>query len=270
MSLETIRNYVNAFNAAQAAEIFLSPHIHKDLLLGATSLEGPSMWIVNRSDVFDGTLEMMVDHPIKEMGRRAAEKIMKRRHPTSGAIPPALEMQIAEIHDSAVEDILGHPLAPWDAIYFFATAPNPAHRASAALSLTRRLLEFPPDAASEALWLGKLKTAFAERLLTDTSTYVRLYSARIPIWDADLISEAISKEEDVAVMGRLLQHPNTRASDVEAAVTNKARAVFNNGHIQTIGALDARLSRDIRKMVVNDINNPANFISAIHNWYLSL
>jgi len=267
-TLESIRAYVSQFNAAQAAEIFLSPHIAKDLLLGATRDEGPAMWIVNRSDVFDGTLEMMCEHSNENMARRAAEKVMKRRHPNSGTIPPALELQISEIHDSSVEDILGHPLAPWDAIHFFATAPNPAHRASAALSFTRRLLEYPPDPVSEAGTLEKLKIAYADRLLNDTSAGVRLYAARIPIWDANLLGEAIAKEEDVAVMGRLLQHPSVTQAQVEMAVTNKSRAVFDNGHVQSIGALDARLSPDIRRMVVRDIGNPNNFISLLHDWYL--
>jgi hypothetical protein len=267
-SAEIICNYVSLFNAAQAAEVFLSPHIASELLIMATAEAGPSMWIINRSDVFDGTLEMMTRHPIPEMARRAAEKLMKRRHPNSGAIPPALELQIEEIHDSSVEDILGHPLAPWEAINFFATDTNPAHRASAALSLTRRLLEFPPDAASEALWMNRLKSTYADRLINDTSHYVRSYSARIPFWDADVLAEAISKEEDALVMGRLLQHPNVKTHNVEAALTNKSREVFNNGHIQTIGALDSRISPDIRKMIESEIANPSNFISAIHSWYL--
>lgn len=268
MSIEVVRSYVDSFNAAQAAEIFLSPHIAQKLLTEATANEGPSMWIINRSDVFDGTLEMMRHHPISAMAERASEKLKKRRAQNLGSIPPALEMQIAEIHDSAVEDILGHPLAPWEAIHFFATAVNPAHRASAALSLTRRLLEFPPNWNQEHAWETKLKAAFADRLLSDSAPYVRSYAARIPFWEADLLDEAIQKEDDAAVMGRLLQHQNVRASAVEAAILNKTRSVFNNGHVQTIGALDSRLSPDVRKMIVSDIGNPNNFISAIHNWYI--
>lgn len=267
-TIDIIRSYVDSFNASQAAEIFLSPHIAKELLLGATQDAGPSMWIVNRSDVYDGTLEMMSEHPIQAMGQRAADKLKKRRAPNAGNIPPAMELQISEIHDSSVEDILGHPLAPWDSIYFFATAPNADHRASAALSLTRRLLEFPPVPGTETIHLAKLKGAFAERLLSDTSTFVRAYSARIPFWDAEILNEAIAKESDPTVMGRLLQHPNVPKAAIEMALTDKNRKVFNNGHIQTIGALDSRVSPDIRKMIVGDINNPANFISAIHQWYL--
>lgn len=269
MSLELIRAYVDSFNAAQAAEIFLSPHIARDLLNGATATEGPAMWIINRSDVFDGTLEMMQQHPIGAMALRAGEKLKKRRAPNSGSIPPALEMQIAEIHDSSVEDILGHPLAPWEAMNFFASAVNPAQRASAALSITRRLLEFPPNWSQEGEWEFKLKQTFADRLLNDSATYVRSYCARIPFWEPDLIDEAIAKEEDAAVMGRLLQHPSVRASAVESAVLNKSRAVFDNGHVQTIGALDRRLSPDVRKMVVKDIGDAKNLISAIHTWYLA-
>lgn len=267
--IELIRSYVDSFNAAQAAEIFLSPHIAKDLLNQATATEGPSMWIINRSDVFDGTLALMSEHPISAMALRASEKLRKRKSPDASAIPPALEMQIAEIHESSVEDILGHPLAPWEAIDFFGTSVQPAQRASAALSLTRRLLEFPPNQATESQWLLKLKNTFSDRLLSDSATYVRAYCARIPLWDSDLIDEAVAKENDPSVMGRLLQHPNVKGSTVEAALLNKNREVFNNGHIQTIGALDARISEDVRRMIVSDISNAQNFISAIHSWYLN-
>jgi len=266
-TINQLKTYFDSFNAAQCAELFLSPHIEKELLHEISKEPGPTMWIINRSDVFDETLELLKDHPIPGMALRASEKLRKRRSPDANKIPPAMEQQIAEIPENSVEDILGHPLVPWESIHFFATAPNPDHRASAALSICRKVLEHPPEWKLELGWFEKLYICFKDRLENDTSSYVRSYCARIPFLRADTLEEAFQKEKDPMTMGKILQHINSTPQMIEEALTNVDRKVFNNGHVQTIAALDKRANTDTRKSIVKSISDPLNFVSLIHRYY---
>src|SRR5437868_8555751 len=96
--------------AAEVAEAFLSPHIEKEFFLTALEEEGPSLWLVNRSDVWTETLQFLQEHPLEAIRQRALDKLQQRKSKIINFPPPKLPKDLAEIGHESVEDVLGHPL----------------------------------------------------------------------------------------------------------------------------------------------------------------
>ena len=114
--LDRIRSEVEQLSAAEAAELFLSPFVDEKILNAATADAGPAMWIVNRSDVYSETLDKLTHHPIDEITERAKTKLLQRRSELRLFAPPFVEVDFSQVPDSQVEDLLGHPLAPFEAM----------------------------------------------------------------------------------------------------------------------------------------------------------
>jgi len=214
MSLTALQAHLETLTAAEVADLFLSPYVSEALLNGATEAAGPAMWIVNRSDVFDQTLEKLVHHRLEGIRNRATEKLRARRSPLFLLQPPE-EPPIEEIQDFEVEDVLGNPLASFEAILFFSRALSEDHRASSCLSLTRRLLEHPPNWSVNLELKRAIQQRFFELLVGDPSVFVRAYAARVPLLESKMLEEAEGKETNDGVAARLLQHPGTTVRQLE-------------------------------------------------------
>ena len=115
---ERLREGVESVSAVEAAELFLSPHIREDVFLEALREPGPSLWIVNRSDVSDKTLSFLHKHPLEQIAYRAAEKFKNRQATITHLSEPILDVPFQEVEDFLVEDVLGHPLCSWEAMIF--------------------------------------------------------------------------------------------------------------------------------------------------------
>lgn len=259
-------------SAANAAELFLSPHIAHSLLIEATREEGPTHWIVNRSDVFDESLEILSDHPIEAVASRAQQKLLQRRHPQSSLLPPAFEGRLDEIPpdqgDHEVEEILGHPLCPFEAMIHYSYSIKDEHRASSALSLSRRLLEYPPEENTLSELREPLIERFGTLLKEDPSPLVRSYCSRIPLLPKKTIEEAFESESEILIAGRLIQSLNSSVEMLQEAAQS-SKAALGNGHVQCLIALDKRLDNDRRGKIVQDIGDKNNYISEIHRFYLA-
>ncbi len=196
-------------SAQAAADFFLSPYVSEDIFLKTTEEAGPTLWIVNRSDVYDETLKVLSRHPIAGIQERALDKLAIRSGLKLQILPEAEPFEpITRPHSQdEVEEILGHPLAPFEAMLFFVNDLVEDTRASAALSLTRRLLEHRPS------WLGyenlkeTLNQTFFEKLKFDTSPFAKSFLARIPLFRPEQIREAIELETHPFILGRLFQNP---------------------------------------------------------------
>lgn len=246
-------------SAARGADYLLSPHLKPQFLLDATSEEGPSLWIVNRSDVYDASLEALSSHPIEGISSRAKEKLSVRR----GTLqllpePPPLEGPIEAVPDYMIEDLLGHPLAPFEVMLFFTHHLLEDYRASACLSLSRRLLEFPPN------WLGhenvknQIQSRIHKILIDDPSPFVRSYAARVPLLDQHQILESLKKETHPFVQGRLVQNPAFDFKDfgIEFAHRSLSSSMCDS-FVAGVLAADGRLPLSLRKEVHPNLSNLA-------------
>jgi hypothetical protein len=233
--------------AADAADLFLSPHINPELLQLATSEQGPAMWIVNRSDVFTETLQLFTGHNDPGIALRAQDKIRARKNP-SPLLPdpePYESLGSVQTPDFEVEEILGHPRVALNAVVHFSYALKDEHRASAALSAFRRVVEYPPTWSQEKIGQDRITQRLAEMLLGDPSALVRSYASRFPLLDASIISQAITTEKNPTVKGRLLQHPHTaRGSVIQAA--QKTLSEEEDPFVETVLSLDSRVPKDLR------------------------
>ena len=272
-ALSTVQAQMERLSAAEAADLFLSPHVRPELLLKATEEAGPSMWIVNRSDVYDPTLEVLRDHAVPEIAARAKEKIRLRHHSLNLLAPPEIDGPVEAVPDYAVEDVLGHPLCPFEAMLFFSKAIFEDHRASSALSLTRRLLEHAPNWSEHLALKNELIERFSYLLLEDPSPFVRAYAARVPLLTSDALEQATRKEHHPLVRGRLLQNPASTPAQIlrfwEQAEVPEADASSLEWSGWRIASLDGRLAPDARRAAQTKTRDDA-FTSAVHAWYLGL
>lgn len=247
-AIKNINEHLLHMSAADAADLFLSPNIDSELLCELTAEPGPAMWIVNRSDVLDATLRFFLNHSQAEIARRAEEKLKNRHASLNTLSPPILDEPIEETPDWAVEDVLGHPLVPIEAIFHFSRVTTEDHRASSALSITRRLLEHPVNWDKDLEKKAKLIDIFAHMLLSDSSDYVRSYAARVPILPAEVLHEAAQKERQPHVLGKIIQAQNFSEHSVNSLADRwlgleKPQDV----RVQAILALDKRWNLDLRR-----------------------
>jgi hypothetical protein len=264
---EIIEN-MSQIKAADAADLFLSPYISQSLLFLATREEGPAMWIVNRSDVFDQTLELFKEHPHPPIAQRAQEKIKARKNP-SELLPPPLEitkLDLAQIPTFEVEEILGHPRVSFDAIFQLSHSSNEEHRASSALSLSRRFLEYPPNSLERANDLAPLEKRFSDLLLHDPSAFVRSYCSRIPFLKKDVLQAALRREENPVVQARLLQHPQLDKKDflffAEASCKKPQDEL-----VDCVISLDARVAPDLRKTLLERRGHEIPYLAELFHLY---
>jgi hypothetical protein len=245
-----IQQLLNQASAADAADFFVSPHVARELLYVATYEPGPAMWVVNRSDVFDETLALLLDHPDKGIARRAADKIKARMAPpTTLPEAPGFDGQASQVPDFEVEEVLGHPQVALASILHFTYSLKQEHRASAALSATRRVLEFPPDWSREDVSRERLAGRLIEMLLDDPSALVRSYASRFPLLDGLVVAQAFARETNPVVRGRLLQHPLAPAS-LAIAAAEQSLAQEEDAFVDIVISLDARLPRELREKLV--------------------
>ena len=73
-----IQKELSTEKAVEVADLFLSPFIDEKLFLVCLMEEGPPLWVVNRSDVYNETLKMLSHHSDENISRRSKEKIMLR------------------------------------------------------------------------------------------------------------------------------------------------------------------------------------------------
>lgn len=254
-------------SAAEVAELFISPWVDRPLLLRATEESGPAMWIVNRSDVYDPTLEKLLEHSLKEIALRAKEKLSRRHSSLDLLDPPEpLEVPIEQVPEREAEDILGHPLCSFEAIMHFSKSLLEDNRGSSALSLTRRLLEHAPN------WLGHedlkeaLRARFSEQLIEDPSPFVRSYCARVPLLKESDLSEALKKETHPTVAARLLQNPATSALHLRNVIETQ-RECWTHPQFQSILAADERLNLEQRKFLQKHLPEDS-LASVIHSFFI--
>ena len=261
--IDALKAELLRLSAAEAAELFISPHIAPKLLCEATDEPGPAIWVVNRSDVYDATLLALKEHPIPGIAERAAQKYQSRYFSLNMLDAPEDPGPVHEIPDYAVDEVLGHPLVSFDAILFFSKALNEDHRATACLSLPRRLVEYPVKWESELGLKIKLIDTFAS-LLNDSSPFVRSYAARIPIFPSNLIAAAWSTERNVQVATRLLQNPETPPTLLSLPLHDM---LTENLNLRRVRAFDARLPREFREAELLKESDP--IARGAHSWYLA-
>jgi hypothetical protein len=272
-ALRELHDRFAAMKATDVAELFLSPFVHAPLFVRATEEPGPTLWIVNRSDVYDRTLEILSGHTVKEVADRAREKLQKRRGESLSFLDPPEEVgPPEEVPDFAVEDVLGHPLADFAHMLFFSKAISEDHRASSALSLTRRLLEHPPNWGAEIGLKHSLAARFSELLLEDHSPYVRSYAARVPILPESVFEQAMRKEEHPVVRARLLQNPASSAGTLRAFLDRAADVDEGWGEAawaaHRVAAFDERLSPEQRRALAKQSERDP-VASAALRWFLT-
>lgn len=267
-ALGKIQQEIEKLSAAQVADMLLSPYVPQNLLNDATAEQGPSMWIVNRSDVYTATLEKLAHHSIPGIASRAREKITARGTTLTLLSPPEVPPSFEEVEEHSVEDLLGHPLCPFEGMIYFSRSLNEDHRGSAALSLTRRLLEHPPNWSIAPHVKIELQDHFSRLLLEDPSPFVRAYTARIPILPTSVISEALLVERDDFVRGKILQNPDVEARALERAAQHIVEEKISQFFSRRVLAFDERLSSASRVALMKVA--PADSLSeAIHEWFLS-
>jgi hypothetical protein len=209
-SLSLIKSEFLNRPAQGVADLFLSPFIDKKVVLELTEDDGPSLWMVNRSDVYNETLSALSEHAIEGIRNRANEKKAQRLGLQLNVLPapPAFQIPAQTLSQDDVEEILGHPLAPFEAMLFFARDLKEDSRASAALSLTRRLLEYPPNWIGNEGLKAQLNETFFEILTQDSSAFVKSFASRIPLFTEEQIARALEQEDHFFILGRLLQNPS--------------------------------------------------------------
>lgn len=254
-----IQECLRSISAAEVAELFISPYINKELLLKSTAEEGPSMWIVNRSDVYDETLQIMTEHEVKGIASRAQEKLKLRHSPIHLPPVPIIDYENAEEYE--IENVLGHPQATFESIVFFSNHKNEDFRASAALSLMRRLLEYPPKWELYAPQKLMLIDHFFRMLLEDTSPMVRAYISRAPLFTKDQLFIAYQSEHHPIVKSRLLQNIRWDSDNYSKISTQVSHSTLDQ-----IMALDERLNPNLRTSITSQSND--TLCQLIHEWYL--
>jgi hypothetical protein len=262
LPIQQIRSSLEELSAVQAADLFLSPHVDGELLRQATIEPGPSLWIVNRSDVYDATLEAMSTHPVVDMASRAKEKLSARKSPLHFLQAPEVDVPWNEVPEYGIEDVLGHPLVNLEAILYFSQHPSEDVRGSSALSLTRRLLEHPPNFSQHPDLLRSLQESFSQMLLTDVSPFARGYAARVPVLDSSVVAEALRREHHPFVKARILQNPSLGVASLNSF--GDQDWAEEEAFVARIFALDQRVEIGLRKSVAERVEDCA---AAIHFWY---
>lgn len=260
---EKLREEIEKITAIEAAELFLSPHVREDIFLETLREPGPTLWIVNRSDVSDRVLAKLLRHPLPQISTRAAEKLKARYSTISHLAPPLIEESYETVEDYLVEDILGHPLCPWDAMIFFSRSANEDVRASAALSLTRRLLEQPHQSSDLPFMKDLLMQVFSNLAKNDLSPMVRGYIARAPIWDGAQVTQFAKNEHNPVVKAKWLQNDGAPNELLEGEAFGNEIDLY----LRKVIALDMRLSPAARKKLQN--TSPDPFELAVHEAYLA-
>jgi hypothetical protein len=205
-------------SAQSVADFFLSPYVDEALFQNLTAEEGPSLWIVNRSDVYNENLDMLSRHAVAGIRDRAIQKKTQRSGLSLNVLPdPKVfdESQAVGMGLDEIEEVLGHPLADFRAMLFFSENSLEDARASACLSLTRRLLEYPPTWIAHDHLLTEIQSQFGKLLIQDPSPFVRSFAARIPLLTETQISEALKTETHPFILGRLLQNPSFKGACFE-------------------------------------------------------
>lgn len=267
MSFDTVvsklRASLEALSAVEVAELFLSPHIDQKIYLEATLEPGPTMWIVNRSDVSSGTLNILLKHSIGGIAERAAEKIKSRKATITHLTPPPLEEDLSKVEEYAIEDILGHPLCPWEAMLFYAIHTEEDVRSSACLSLARRLWEHPAQSQDFPLIEAQFKDVFSVLAAEDLSPMVRAYAARIPMWKDTEIEAFLSDEKNTHVQAKWLQHENCPTANFD-----QVASIAEDPYLRRVLALDSRLAPKLREKLRQATQDPLEAL--IHEVYQSL
>ncbi len=267
-------------SAARGADFLLSPNLNSRFLIEATAEEGPSHWIVNRSDVYDRSLEILSEHPVIGIAARAREKLGQRRSSLSLLPePPPLEGPLGTVPDYMIEDLLGHPRAPFNVILYFTKHLLEDYRASAALSMCRRLVEYPPNWNFALAEKRQIQDILFELLIKDPSPYVRAYTARIPIFETTHLIEALAIESHPFVQGRIFQNPGL---ELNSSVLDFANRILSqkdcDPFVAGVMLADQRLPREIRlafqkttkDQVSLDPINESQVPIAINTWYLEI
>lgn len=244
----------------EVSELFLSPHIDEKVLNEATLEPGPTMWIVNRSDVSSTVLEKLLRHKISGIAERAAEKIKSRKATITHLTAPLLEEDLSRVEEYAIEDILGHPLCPWEAMLFYAIHSSEDVRASACLSLTRRLWEHPAQSQDFPLIESQFKDVFTILASEDLSPMVRAYAARIPMWKHFEVDAFAADESHPHVQAKWLQHDAISTSLFEQFSKSE------DPYLRRVLALDSRLDPGLRKNLRDHTKDPLEVL--LHNVYL--
>jgi hypothetical protein len=269
---EEVLNLVDQLKAADAADLFLSPYVRRDVLHLLTRNEGPALWMVNRSDVPSETLELLSNHPDLRIAQRSKEKLNLRERPPQGLPAPIAlhsEEDISKIMDADVEEILGHPQVSVLAILRLSYSIKDEHRASAALSLSRRLLEYPPKWKEERVTQQEVESRFAAMLLNDSSAYARSYCTRLPFLDSSLLDQALACETHPLVRARLLQHPKLEAS-ILMKHAQKTLHSEDDPLVECVLALDSRLSKEFREELLHKRGSDLpQLAELVHRIYLS-
>jgi hypothetical protein len=257
-----LREAVESVSAVEAAELFLSPHIREDVFLEALREPGPSLWIVNRSDVSDKTLSFLHKHPLEQISSRAAEKFKNRQATITQISEPILDSPFQEVEDFLVEDVLGHPLCSWEAMMYFTKSLNEDVRSSSCLSLTRRVWEHPKQSLDLPFIKEKLFVAFYPLAKEDPSPVVRAYAARIPIWEEKHVQDFAEMESNARVLSKWLQNEACSAELVNKVGSSTRGDAF----LSRVVSLDSRLNHDLRKKLHSQTRD--SFEKVIHEIYL--
>ncbi len=260
---QKLREGVESVSAVEAAELFLSPHIQESIFLEALREPGPSLWIVNRSDVSDRTLSFLHKHPLEQISSRAVEKFKNRQASITHVSEPILDTPFQEVEDFLVEDVLGHPLCSWESMIYFAKILNEDVRSSACLSLTRRVWEHPKQSLDLPFVKEKLMVAFSPLAKDDSSPVVRAYASRIPIWDKTHVEFFSKAESNPRVLSKWLQN---EACSVEILNQVGSDLKEQDTFLSRVVALDSRLNKDLRKKLHAQTQD--FFEKAIHEVYL--
>ncbi len=259
---EKLRECVESVTAVEAAELFLSPFIREDIFLEALREPGPSLWIVNRSDVSDKTLSFLHKHSLEQISSRAAEKFKNRQATITQLSEPILETPFQEIEDFLVEDVLGHPLCSWEAMIYFAKSLNEDVRSSSCLSLTRRVWEHPKQSLDLPFVKEKLIATFYSLAKDDPSPVVRAYAARIPIWESKHVHDFSEAELNPRVLSKWLQNEACSTALVNQVGASMVRDVF----LSRVVSLDSRLNQDLRRKLHSQTQD--SFEKVVHEIYL--
>ncbi len=265
-TITAIEELMRELPAADTADLFMSPHAHENLLLTATKEEGPAMWMVNRSDILNVTLEILSRHSIPGIAERAVHKLALRTNPPID-LPEALDpesIDLETIPNHEVEEILGHPEVPLRQIAKLIKSQNNDFRASTALSFARRILEFPVIKKESSL-LAELNNTFERLLLSDESNFVRSYIARIPTLSENCLIEALKKEKNPQVTSRLLQHPNLKFEDILDVLNFQKEQL--DPVIETVLAIDKRFPTPLRSATL-DLNQSSELALHFHAFAL--
>lgn len=260
--LNSLQDVLARMKAADVADMLLSPHVDADLFYHMLEDPGPGMWLVNRSDIDGVVLSRLAKLNDKVIAKRAKEKLSYRAMDFTKSLPPVMDAPIEEIEDYDIENLLGHPLAPFEAIIYFTKHKIEDYRATAALSATRRMLESPPDWVGEEALKVQVQEAFATLLVEDPSPFVRLYAARVPLLEEEHLAESIAVETHPNVLAKVAQH----ASFTKELLMRLCRNHPDSDLLRRVLLLDNRVDRDYRQTLNESGLEPVSTL--INQWYL--